>query len=101
MKYAWLGCLLLLGSLLSAGTQDSEFNVNTRYTVETVVISTEGWTTDLVADHDKNGRLSSGFRKDAAALIGEKLNPTMPGRRSAAHPKGVPRAHRRASRAAR
>src|SRR3954453_2245339 len=77
MKYAWLGCLLFLGSLLSAGTQDSEFNVNTRYTVETVVISAEGWTTDLVADHDKNGKLSSGLRKDAAALIGEKLNPTM------------------------
>jgi len=40
MKYAWLGCLLFFGSLLSAGTQDSEFNVNSRYTVETVVIST-------------------------------------------------------------
>ena len=77
MKYAWMGCLLLLGSLVSAGTQDSEFNVNARYTVETVVISTEGWTTDLVADHDQKGRLSSGLRKDAAALIGEKLNPTM------------------------
>jgi hypothetical protein len=77
MKYAWLGCLLLFGSLLSAGTQDSEFNVNARYTVETVVISADGWRTDLVADHNSNGRLSAGLRKDAAALIGEKLNPTM------------------------
>jgi len=77
MKYAWLGCLLLFGGLLSAGTQDSEFNVNTRYTVETVVISAEGWRTDLVADHNSNGKLSSGLRKDAQALIGEKLNPTM------------------------
>jgi hypothetical protein len=77
MKYAWLGCLLLLGSLLSAGTQDSEFNVNSRYTVETVVISAEGWRTDLAADRDPEGKLSSALRKDASALIGEKLNPTM------------------------
>lgn len=78
MKYAWLGCLLLLGSLLSAGTtQDSEFNVNSRYTVETVVISAEGWRTDLAADRDPEGKLSSALRKDATALIGEKLNPGM------------------------
>lgn len=79
MRYAWLGCLLLLGSLLSAGTQDSEFNVNTRYTVESVVISTEGWTTDLATDRnpDPDGKLSATLRKDAAALIGEKLNPSM------------------------
>jgi len=77
MKFVWLGCLLLSGSLLSAGTQDSEFNVNSRYTVETVVISTEEWSTNLAADHDRNGKLSSTLRKDVAALIGEKLNPTM------------------------
>lgn len=79
MKYVWLGCLLLLGSLLSAGTQDSEFNVNSRYTVETVVISAEGWRTDLAADTnpDPAGKLSSTLRKDATALIGEKLNPTV------------------------
>jgi hypothetical protein len=76
MKYAWLGCLLF-GSLLSAGNQDSEFNVNTRYTVETVVVSGEGWTTDLAADHDHEGKLSSSLRKDVSALIGEKLNPTV------------------------
>ena len=77
MRFVWLGCLLLSGSLLSAGTQDSEFNVNTHYTVETVVISTEEWTTNLAADHDRHGKLSSTLRKDVAALIGEKLNPTM------------------------
>jgi hypothetical protein len=77
MKYAWLGCLLLFRSLLSAGNQDSEFNVNTRYTVETVVVSGEGWSTDLAADHDREGKLSSGLRKDVSALIGEKLNPTV------------------------
>jgi hypothetical protein len=77
MKYAWLGCLLLLGSLLSAGTQDSEFNVNSRYTVETVVISADGWHLNLAADPDRDGKLSSGLRKDAAALIGGKLDPGM------------------------
>ena len=74
MKYAWLGCLLV-GSTLFAGTQDSEFNVNTRYTVETVVIAADGWKTDLAADHDQDGKLTPGLRKTAFALIGEKLNP--------------------------
>ena len=43
MKYAWLGCLLV-GSLLFAGTQDSDLNVNKRYTVETVIVAGKGWT---------------------------------------------------------
>jgi hypothetical protein len=77
MKYAWLGCLLLLGSLLSAGTQDSEFNVNSRYTVEAVVITADGWTLNLGVDHDRDGKLTSGLRKDASALIGGKLNPSL------------------------
>ena len=76
MKLVWLGCFLAAGALF-AGTQDSEFNVNTRYTVETVVINADGWTTDLAADHDQNGKLSPALRKDVAALIGEKLNPTV------------------------
>jgi hypothetical protein len=76
MKYAWLGCLLL-GGLLSAGTQDSEFNVNSRYTVETVMVSGEGWTANVAADHDQDGKLSSGLRKEIRSLIGEKLNPTV------------------------
>ncbi|HEY1339279.1 MAG TPA: BamA/TamA family outer membrane protein [Bryobacteraceae bacterium] len=74
MKLAGLGCLLL-GSLLFAGTQDSEFNVNTRYTVETVVVSGDGWTTNLVSDHGDN-RISSGLRKEISAIIGTKLNPS-------------------------
>jgi hypothetical protein len=76
MKYAWLGCLLL-GGLLSAGTQDSEFNVNSRYTVETVLVSGDGWTADIASDHDRDGKLSSGLRKEIRSLIGEKLNPTV------------------------
>ncbi len=76
MKYAWLGSLLL-GSLLFAGTQDSEFNinVNTRYTVENVVISGDGWSSDLAAD-DQTEKISSGLRKEIAAMIGSKLNPS-------------------------
>ena len=77
MKYAWLGCLLLSGGLLRAGSQDSEFNVNSRYTVETVVVSTEEWATNLAADHDRQGKLSSSLRKDVASLIGEKLSPPL------------------------
>lgn len=76
MKLVWLGCLVA-ASALFAGTQDSEFNVNTRYTVETVVINGDGWTTNLAADHDRDGRLSPALRHDVAALIGEKLNPSL------------------------
>ena len=32
---------------------------------------------NLAADHDRDGKLSSALRKDASALIGEKLNPSM------------------------
>lgn len=76
MKLVWLGCLVA-ASTLFAGTQDSEFNVNTRYTVETVVINADGWTTDLAADHDQDGKLSPALRKEVSALIGEKLNPSV------------------------
>ena len=72
MKYTWLGCLLV-GSLLFAGTQDSDLNVNKRYTVDTVIVAGKGWKTNL-ADQ-QNDRLSSGLRKDLLALIGQKLNP--------------------------
>jgi hypothetical protein len=75
MKYAWLVCLLF-GNLLPAGTQDSEFNVNSRYTVETVVISGDGWTTTVEPHPDSDTKISKGLRKDIAALIGAKLNPT-------------------------
>ncbi|HEY2019152.1 MAG TPA: hypothetical protein VGH38_36850, partial [Bryobacteraceae bacterium] len=76
MKYVWLGCLLF-GSLLFAGTQDSEFNVNSRYTVETVLVSGDGWTADVGAGGGNDENLSTGLRKEIAALIGEKLNPTV------------------------
>jgi hypothetical protein len=75
MRYAWLGCLLF-GSLLFGGTQDSEFNVNSRYTVETVLVSAEGWTADVGAG-GQDEKLSTGLRKEIAALIGEKLNPSV------------------------
>jgi hypothetical protein len=76
MKYAWLGCLLF-GGLLSAGTQDSEFNVNSRYTVETVVVSGDGWTATVASATDRDEKISSGLGKEIAALIGEKLNPSV------------------------
>jgi hypothetical protein len=73
MKLAWLGCLLF-GSLLVAGTQDSETNVNTRYTVESVIVSGDGWSTNLASDH-QDERISSGLRRQITDLIGTKLNP--------------------------
>lgn len=76
MKYAWLGCLLL-GSLLYAGTQDSEFNVNSRYTVETVVVAGDGWTATVASVADRTEKISPGLGKEIAALIGEKLNPSI------------------------
>ncbi|MEO8592496.1 MAG: BamA/TamA family outer membrane protein [Candidatus Solibacter sp.] len=72
MRYTWLGCLMV-GSLLFAGTQDSELNVNKRYTVDTVIVAGKGWKTNL-ADQ-QNDRISNGLRKDLLALIGQKLNP--------------------------
>jgi hypothetical protein len=73
MKHAWLGCLFV-GSLLFAGTQDSDLNVNKRYTVDTVTVAGKGWKTNVVDPSDK---ISSGLRKDLSALIGQKLNPGM------------------------
>jgi hypothetical protein len=72
MKYAWLGCLIS-GGLLFAGTQGSDTNVNSRYKVETVIVSGNGWSTDVAAGRDE--KLSSGLRKRISALIGDKLNP--------------------------
>jgi len=77
MRFVWLGRMVAAGILCAgvprAGTQDSEFNVNNRYIVETVVVSGEGWTTDVTAD--RGGKISSPLRKDIVAIIGEKLNP--------------------------
>jgi hypothetical protein len=74
MKIAWLGCFLFSG-LLVAGTQDSETNVNTRYTVESVIVAGDGWSTNLASDHPDE-RISSGLRRQIADLIGAKLSPT-------------------------
>jgi hypothetical protein len=77
MKCLWLGWLVFGGMLgagaLSAGTQDSEFNVNNAYTVETVLVNGDGWTTNVAADRGE--KISSPLRKDIVAIIGEKLNP--------------------------
>jgi outer membrane protein assembly factor BamA len=73
MKYLWVGCLLVAGCPLFAGSQDSEFNVNTRYTVENILVAGDGWTTDLVSSNDNH--ISHSVRRDLAALIGQKLNP--------------------------
>jgi hypothetical protein len=74
MRLAWAG-LLCLGTLF-AGTQDSEFNVNTRYTVESVIISGDGWAANLASDQNAE-KISASLRKQIAALIGDKLNPAM------------------------
>lgn len=72
MKLAWLGCLCM-GGLLFAGDQDSDQNVNRRYTVDTVIVAGKGWKTNVTDSQSE--KLSSGLRKDLAALVGQKLNP--------------------------
>ena len=67
MKHAWLGCLCFLGSLLFAGPQDSDSNVNARYTVETVVVSGKGWTANLQSD--TTDKISTGLRHQLIAII--------------------------------
>lgn len=65
MRFAWLGCLLW-GSLLIAGSPQSEINVNSRYTVESVQLSGA-----------EESRISAGLRREIARLTGEKLNPSL------------------------
>lgn len=72
MKSAWLVCLVF-GSQLFAAPPDPEVNVNSRYTVESVVVTGEGWSTNLVSDREE--KVSPGLRKDILSLIGAKLNP--------------------------
>lgn len=64
MKFAWLGCLLW-GGLLLAGNQQSELNVNSRYTVESVELS-----------GDSESKISSGLKQELKRLVGENLNPS-------------------------
>ena len=77
MRFVWLWRMVAAGILCAAaartGTQDSEFNVNNQYIVDTVLVSGDGWSTDVSADHA--GKISSPLRKDILAIIGEKLNP--------------------------
>jgi hypothetical protein len=73
MKCAWLGCLLL-GSLLFAAPQDSDNNVNARYTVETVIVSGKGWTANLQSE--TTTKISLGLVHQLTAIIGQKLNPS-------------------------
>jgi hypothetical protein len=72
MKYARLGCLFF-GGLLFAGSQDGEINVNTRYTVDAVVVAGKNWRINL--ESETNNNISSALHKDLVALIGAKLNP--------------------------
>lgn len=77
MKLAWLAWLLSTG-LLIAAPQDPETNVNSRYTVETVIIAGNGWSTNLVSTSNDSGqskKISAGLRQQIMALIGNKLNP--------------------------
>ncbi|HUB80952.1 MAG TPA: BamA/TamA family outer membrane protein [Bryobacteraceae bacterium] len=73
MKCVWLGSLFLAG-LLAASPQDSDNNVNARYTVETVILSGKGWTTDLQSE--TTNKISTGLLHDLTSLIGHKLNPS-------------------------
>jgi hypothetical protein len=77
MKYAWLGCILLASTLV-AGTEDANSNVNTRYKVETVVVSGNGWLTEF-GNTPNNGqvrKISPSLAKRITALVGDKLNPS-------------------------
>ena len=69
MKHALIS-LLFSGLSLSGGNQQpflepAEFNVNSRYTVESIELS-----------RDIEARISRSLRQDIEKLIGEKLNPT-------------------------
>jgi hypothetical protein len=74
MKYARFGCLLV-GGLLLASPQDPDTNVNSRYTVETVIVSGKGWTANLQSE--STDKISSSLRRELTALIGQKLNPQL------------------------
>ncbi len=80
MRVVSLACLmfggLLTPALFATGTTDDpEANVNSRYTVETVIVSGDGWSTNLASDSDQ--KISSGLRSQITSLIGAKLNPSL------------------------
>jgi hypothetical protein len=72
MRYTWLGCLVC-GSLLFGGAPDGDSNVNTRYKVETVIVSGDGWSTDFASSQDH--KISLSLAKRITSLIGDQLNP--------------------------
>jgi outer membrane protein assembly factor BamA len=72
MKFAWLG--ILLAGVLYAGTQDSDLNVNKRYTVDSVTVVGKGWRSNVTEPSD---RYSNSLRRDMLALLGQKLNPAV------------------------
>lgn len=78
MKFVWLGCLVF-GGLLFGGTQDSDINVNTRYTVDAVTIFGKDWKTTFLESRidqaEQTQKLSGKLKADLANLIGHKLNP--------------------------
>ncbi len=78
MKYVWLGCLVF-GGLLFGGTQDSDLNVNTRYTVDAVSLFGKNWKTTFLENHvdqaEQTQKLTSRLKADLASLIGHNLNP--------------------------
>ncbi len=80
MKYAWLGCLLF-GGLLFGGSQDSDANVNTRYTVDAVTLYGKNWKTTFLESHvdqaAQTQKLTTRLKADLADLIGHKLNPAV------------------------
>ncbi len=80
MKYVWLGCLVF-GGLLFGGTQDSDANVNTRYTVDAVTIFGKNWKTTFLENHvdqaEQTQKLTGRLKTDLADLINRKLNPSI------------------------
>ncbi len=71
MRLAWVGCLVF-SSLLAAGTPDGDPNVNTRYKVETIIVSGKGWSTDFASS--SGSKVSLGLGKRIKALIGSQLS---------------------------
>ena len=61
------------GRPLFAAPQDFDTNVNARYTVETVILSGKGWTTNLRSE--TTNKISTGLLHQLTAIIGQKLNP--------------------------
>ena len=78
MKFVWLGCLVF-GGLLFGGSQDSDANVNTRYTVDAVTIFGKNWKTTFLENHvdqaEQTQKLTNRLKADITDLIGRKLNP--------------------------